>query len=210
MTTNQHTVTVYFDFLCPFAYRANVWLEDVAQQIDLSIDWKYFALEQVNAPLESGWKLWEQPEDYMPRSGHTDRRSLLAFWAAEAARQQGAAAFDRFRMALYHARHRDGGFDFGQRDNFTPIAERAELEVAQFQRDFADRSLLDALRRDHEEGRAKYQVFGVPTICFDDENAFYLKLAVVPPTEDSVPLFEELRHSITSRRWLSEIKRPNP
>jgi protein-disulfide isomerase-like protein with CxxC motif len=137
-------------------------------------------------------------------------RALLAFWAAEAARQQGVAAFDRFRLALFHRRHRDGGIDFSVRENFHPVAHEAGLDLAQFGRAFADRALLEAIQRDYEEARATHKVFGVPTLCYDPDNAIYLKLQQVPPPDDTLPLFEELRRSITTRRWLSEIKRPNP
>ncbi len=47
----------------------------------LTINWKYFSLEQVNSQQEPEWKIWEQPEDYPSRGIH-------AFRAAEAARQQ--------------------------------------------------------------------------------------------------------------------------
>lgn len=211
MPNQPITLTFYFDFLCPFAYRTSLWIDQVQQQLGdgLDVAWKYFALEQVNAPADSGWKLWEQPEDYQPPSGRPEYRSLLAFWSAEAARRQGPDAFTRFRRALYHARHEEG-LGFGARANFQPIAARAGLDLDRFETDFADRSLLDAVRRDFEEARATYQVFGVPTLCYDADNAIYLKMAQVPPADDVLPLFEELHRSFTTRRWLGEIKRPNP
>ncbi len=210
--TQPINLTVYFDFLCPFAYRTTLWLDQVQQQLGdkLHITWKYFSLEQINTPADSDWKLWEQDEDYVnPSSKRPDLRALLAFWGAEAARQQGPEAFDRFRRALYRARHEEG-LDFSQRANVMAVAEQVGLDLDRFAQDFTNRSLIDALRHDYEEARATYQVFGVPTLCYDKDNAIYLKLAEVPPADDALPLFEELRHSITTRRWLGEIKRPNP
>jgi predicted DsbA family dithiol-disulfide isomerase len=204
-------LTVYFDFLCPFAYRASLWLAQVQEQLGdgLEITWKYFPLEQINAPSDSDWKIWEQDENYASYSNRPELRALLAFWGAEAARQQGNVVFARFHCALYQARHEER-LDFSQRANVQQIAARCDLDVDRFNQDFNDRSLLDAIRRDYEEARATYKVFGVPTLCYDADNAIYLKLGQVPPPDDVLALFHELHHSITSRRWLSEIKRPNP
>lgn len=211
MTTQPVTIVFYFDFLCPYTYRTMQWLDMVQQQLgdSLVIEWKYFSLEQNNTKTER--TLWEQPDDYEPMIEGRGKRSraLLAFWGAEAARQQGNAAFTRFRKALCQARHCDK-LDFSERANVELIAEQAELDMEQFRRDFANRNLLDAIRRDHEEAIAKYRAFGVPTLCFDDEHAIYLKMLTVPPAEDAMPFFQELRQSFTARRWLAEIKRPNP
>ncbi|MCG8349867.1 MAG: DsbA family protein [Chloroflexales bacterium] len=204
-------LTVYFDFLCPFAYRASLWLAQVQEHLDndLAITWKYFPLEQINTPSDSDWKLWEQDEHYTGHNSRPELRALLAFWGAEAARQQGTDAFARFHRALYHARHEEK-LDFSQRANIQQIAARCSLDIDRFNQDFNDRSLLDAIRRDYEEARATYKVFGVPTLCYDADNAIYLELGQVPPPNDALALFHELHRSITSRRWLSEIKRPNP
>ncbi len=211
MTETPIKVDFYFDFLCPFAYRASLWMDEVQQHMGehLSIGWRYFSLEQINHKAGEKWKLWEQPDDYTPQNGRTESRSLLAFWAAEAARRQGAPGFTNFRRELYRARHEDK-VAFSGREDFLPWAERAGLDMARFTKDFQDRGMLEALRQDHETAHAKYKAFGVPTIAFDDDNAFYLKISQVPPATDALPLFEELRRSLTSRRWLSEIKRPNP
>lgn len=212
MTAQKSILTIFFDFLCPFAYRATLWLDQVQEQLgdELELHWKYFSLEQVNTPADSDWKLWEQDDNYVnPNSSRPDLRGLLAFWGAEAARQQGAAAFDRFRRTLYRARH-ENWLDFSQRSEILIVAANVGLDMDRFATDFADRRLLDAIRRDYEEGRARYQVFGVPTLCYDDDNAIYLKLMQVPPADDALTLFNELRQSITTRRWLAEIKRPNP
>lgn len=208
-------ITFYFDFLCPFAYRTAIWMDMVQEQMGdaLTVDWKYFSLEQSNTPADIDWKIWEQPEDY---THHVEKyqpsmRALLAFWGAEAARQQGRPAFDRFRTTLYHARHRDK-LDMSQRPNIEQIAEQAELDMEQFRRDFANRDLVDALRRDHLQAIEQYQVFGVPTLTFDECNALFVKMMTIPPAEETLPLLDELRYSFIrpAREWLAEVKRPNP
>lgn len=211
MATESVELTVYFDFLCPFVNRVSLWLDQVQQQrSNLIITWKFFPLEQVNAPDDEEWVLWAQPEDYVSlMGGNPAYRTLLAFWGAEAARRQGREPFERFRRALLHARHSEE-LDFSQRANIESIAMKAGLDMARFAQDFTDRSLLDAIRRDYEGARETYKAFGVPTICYDADNAIYLKLMQVPPAAEALQLFDELHQSFTRRRWLAEIKRPNP
>jgi hypothetical protein len=57
----------------------------------LTLNWRYFSLEQANNEQGPQWKIWEQPED-------CPSRGLRAFWAAEAAQRQGEAVFDRFHL----------------------------------------------------------------------------------------------------------------
>lgn len=214
MSVYAPPMDIYIDFLCPFTYRFVCWVDNLQEQtgVSLPITWRSFSLEQNRQGLEGDWRIWDQPDDYatvIPE--FPDRRALLAFWGAEAARQQGAPAFDRFRRALFHARHQ-AGLDFSQRPNVEAVAAEAGLAMEQFRRDFANRALLDRLRRDHEHAVATYQAFGVPTICFDAENAVFIKLAQVPPPEETLALWQELVPTFgkPGRRWLAEAKRPNP
>jgi predicted DsbA family dithiol-disulfide isomerase len=212
MTTQPVNITVFFDFLCPYTYRTMQWVDNVKQQLGdgMEVQWKYFSLEQQNTDTPER-KLWEQPDDYEPMiPGRGPKsRALLAFWGVEAARQQGDEAFNRMRMALSHARHCDR-MDFSQRANVEALAEQVELDMEQFRRDFNDRSLLDVIRRDHQEAIEKYEAFGVPTIAFDELNAVYIKMMKVPSLEDTVAFLNHLRGCWAEREWLAELKRPNP
>ncbi|NJL04192.1 MAG: hypothetical protein HC911_04610 [Chloroflexaceae bacterium] len=219
MAQHPIEITVFIDFMCPYTNRAAIWLDQVKQKLgerNFIVNWKYFSLEQSNLPAAvDDWKIWEQPENYTYPSPewNSDHRGLLAFWAAEAARQQGDEAFNRFRGHLFSAIHKHSlspRFRLTDRRKLEAVALEASLDLNQFLADFYNPKHLDALRRDHTEGVAKYSAFGVPTICFDDKNAIYLKLEEVPPLEDALPFFLNLRQSFTGRRWLAEIKRPNP
>jgi len=87
---------VFYDYLCPFVYRASVLLQNVRDSGERPIDvrWRYFSLIQVNSKDE-GWTVWDAVD--------SEARGRLAFKAAEAARRQGG--FDNFHMALLRARH---------------------------------------------------------------------------------------------------------
>lgn len=41
-------VDFHFDLMCPFAYQTSVWIRRVREQTDLTINWRFFSLEEVN------------------------------------------------------------------------------------------------------------------------------------------------------------------
>lgn len=43
------TVDFHFDPLCPFAYQTSVWIRDVRAQLGITINWRFFSLEEINA-----------------------------------------------------------------------------------------------------------------------------------------------------------------
>ena len=93
---DQVKVDVYFDFACPYVYGAARWLQEVERQLGsdrIVVNWKFFPLEQVNAPEDAEFAIWELPADRRSRG----RDSLHA---AVAARRQGHDAFSRFHAAL--------------------------------------------------------------------------------------------------------------
>ena len=124
-----------------------MWLNRVRESgtSDLNITWKSFSLEQVNSKEGPDWKVWDHPQ-------REQSRSLLALWAAEAARRQGTEAFERFHLALLTARHGgDGRIPLNEIAPMLDVAETSSLDVAKFQRDLNDKGLLDNVARDHTE-----------------------------------------------------------
>ena len=196
------TLDIYFDYRCPYVYRAAVWLQRVKAGIGpkLTINWKYFSLEQVNSQQEPQWKIWEQPENY-------PSRGLSAFRAAEAARRQGEAVFSSFHIALLRAKHEQGQ-DIADMNTLTEVAESVDLEMTRFQKDFGDRRLLAKLAEDHIFAAETLGIFGTPTLIFPERQAVFLKMSSPPPPEESLPVFAELRYLAEQRRYIQEIKRP--
>lgn len=204
-------LTVFYDFLCPIAWRTSRWLDlVVAQRPDVVIDWRFFSIEQVNTPAESSWKLWEQEHDYAPgKQGWENFRGLNLFWGGAAARRQGAAAAAAFRAKAYEARHHDQ-VDVVSRAGVAAVAATCGLDMVQYHADVADRTLLEMLKTDHEYAVAQYQCFGTPTLCYDEKNAVYVKLTDHVSAADALPLFDDVTRQFTTRPWLAELKRPNP
>lgn len=164
------------------------------------VNWRYFSLEQVNSQNEPEWKLWEQGEDY-------PSRGLRAFWASEAARRQGEAAFGRFHIALLKARHEERR-DIASIDTLSEVAETVGLDMKQFDQDLSDRRLLDRLAEDHTFAVNTLGIFGVPTLVFPERQAVFVRLSSPPSPEDCIPLFHELRHLAQMRPYVEEVKRP--
>ncbi len=196
------SLDIYFDFLCPYVYNASIWLQRVQEDIGakLTIHWRYFSLEQVNNQQGPQWKIWEQPEDY-------PSRGLRAFWAAEAARLQGEAAFDRFHIALLRARHEQRR-DIADVRTLIEVAKSVDLEITQFQKNLGDRQLLTKLAESHTFAVETFGVFGTPTLVFPERQPIFLKMSPPPSPEESLSVLAELRQMVERRQNILEVKRP--
>ena len=153
----------------------------------------------MNSRQGPDWRIWEQPDDY-------PARGIRAFRAAEAARRQGEAAFARFHFALLQARHEER-HDIADVNVLTQVAEEVGLDMTEFGRDFADRSLLAGLAADHTFAAETLGVFGVPTLVFPDRQAVFVRVSPPPPPEECLPLFFELHTLAGRRQYLHEVKR---
>jgi len=172
--------------------------EDIKDK--LIIKWKYFSLEQINSQRGPQWKIWEQPEDYQSRG-------LRAFWAAEAARQQGENVFHSFHIALLKAKHEQHR-DIANVNTLIEVANNSSLEMKRFKNDLSNRRLLTKLANDHTFAVEELGVFGTPTLVFPEKQAIFLKMSPPPSERDCLPLFNELFALVSRRRIIHEIKRP--
>lgn len=190
---------VFYDYLCPFVYRASVLLQNVrdSKQRELKVGWRYFSLTQV-ASKDDGWTVWDAPA--------ADRvRGRLAFKAAAAARRQGR--FDDLHMPLLHARHRDR-LDINRVDVVERVAVESGLDLDRFRQDIADPDILRPLARDHRHAVAEHGVFGTPTFVFAGGAAAYVRLADAPEGADALRIFDGLVAVAMGEPRILEIKRP--
>jgi predicted DsbA family dithiol-disulfide isomerase len=188
---------LYYDYLCPFVYRASLLLASVAAERPIEIQWRYFSLAQVNSKVE-GWTAWDAPA--------AERvRGRLAFKAAEAARRQDR--FDPFHANLLAARHQDR-LDVDAAKVVEQVAEESGLELERFRRDLADASILEALARDHRHAVVAHGVFGTPTFVFANGASAYIRLADAPGGAGALQLFDSLLAIAAGEPRVLEIKRP--
>jgi len=109
-------------------------------------------------------------------------------------------------MALLKARHEQRR-DIADMNILIEVAESVSLEVPRFRKDISDRELLAKLAKDHTYAVDALGVFGTPTLVFPQEKAVFLKMAV-PPPEECLSIFNELRNLVEQRQFIREVKRP--
>lgn len=190
---------LFYDYLCPFVYRASVMIENarVAGGRAIDVRWRYFSLTQVNS-REEGWTVWEAPE--------TERvRGRLAFKAAEAARRQDR--FDDFHSALLTSRHRDR-VDIDEMNVIERVAEDTGLDLDRFRNDIGDPNILAELARDHMYAVTQHGVFGTPTFVFPNGAGAYVRLSEAPSGADAATIFDSVVKVAAGEPRILEIKRP--
>ena len=196
-------VEVYFDFTCPYVHSAAAWLREVNRQLGdsrIEVTWKFFPLDQVNAPADADVPIWNLPP-------HRRSRGRDSFHAAAAARRQGREAFERFHAALLTLKHEEGQ-DHGKRSTLDEAASRAQLDLMRFAADLEDRGLLAEIENDYVAGREGLGVFGTPTFVFPNGQSAYLRILPPPPPEEAVAFWLDFVRDVRDRPYLHEIKRP--
>ena len=190
---------VFFDYLCPYVYRASLLLDAVRSAgRKLDVRWRYFSLTQVTSKND-GWTVWGAPPAE-PVKGK------LAFAAAESARRQHR--FDELHRALLDARHRDR-LDIDEPGVVESVAEEAGLDLGRLRADLADPSILESLAADHRHAVNELGVFGTPTFVFEDGASAYVRLTAPSPEADgSLEVFDRLLAVAAGEPRIIEIKRP--
>lgn len=167
---------------------------------DLQIEWRSFALEQVNSKEGDGWKAWEQGSDYVSRG-------LWALRGGIAARQQGQSQHLAYMTTLLEAKHVKRE-DIRDRDAVVDIAQGCDLDIARFIEDIDDPETLAQIGRDHEDA-LKDGIFGTPTIRFEDGTSAFLKM-YTPPESETMSAFDSVIDLASKRKYFGELKRPQP
>lgn len=200
-------VTIYFDFICPYSWRAAEVLEMVAEPLGLSVAWEHFSLYQYNYELQRGpddrWQLWNEPIDNFDGNGC---KGLLPFLASQAARKQGSGSHHDFRLALQRAMHRD----YRPLDLTTilSVAEQVGLHRARFEDDLANPECRTVLAHEHMRA-ASLDLFGTPTLVFPGGQAAYFRLQELPRSRaEALGLFQETRNLLEKYPYLQTVKRP--
>jgi predicted DsbA family dithiol-disulfide isomerase len=190
---------LFYDYRCPYVYRASVLIENVkaSGKREFDVRWRYFSLTQVNSKQE-GWTVWGAPET-------EEVRGRLSFKAAEAARRQHK--FDEFHMPLLHARHRDN-LDIEDVAVVERVAVESGLDLARFRQDVADAQIINALARDHQHAVSEHGVFGTPTFVFAGGASAYVRLSAVLEGDEALHVFDDVIAIASSEPRILEIKRP--
>lgn len=171
-------VAYHFDIMCPYAFQTARWIREVRDETGLEVRWRFFSLEEVNR-VEGKKHPWERDWSYgwsMMRIGARLRRD-------------DPALLDAWYEAAGAALHVDG------RKPHDPAVARGLLAELDLDPALVDEALADDTT--HDEIRAEHQAvldaggWGVPTLVFDDGQAFFGPVLVDPPTgTDAVRLWD--------------------
>jgi predicted DsbA family dithiol-disulfide isomerase len=200
----SETVTAYFDYLCPFAWRGAEVAEQVAEPLGLKFKWQHFSLYQSNNKV-NGWQLWNETIDPCDESG---TKGLLPFLASCSARRQGRELYDAFRLGVLRARHRD--CLPLTLETLTHIAQASGLTMTEFEKELNNPEVRTRIAQEHHTAKS-LGVFGTPTFHFEHNHLAYFRIAQLPKTSDeAVHLFSDYRRMLETYPYLETIKRPRP
>ncbi|HRQ09993.1 MAG TPA: DsbA family protein [Trueperaceae bacterium] len=201
-------VTVYFDYICPFSWRAAELFALISEPLGLDVRWEHFSLYQSEharrAPgAVNAWQLWNEPLD---RGDGGGCKGLLPFLASLAARKQGAEAHDAFRLALQRANHmRYQPFNGA---TVAGVANEVGLDLALFEHELANPECRTVLAQEHMRAAAR-DIFGTPTVVFPSGHTAYLRIQEVPRSVDEgVALFQDVRRMLERYPYLQTVRRP--
>lgn len=189
------TVDFHFDVMCPFAYQTSRWMREVRDALGLTVNWRFFSLEEVNR-AEGKKHPWEREWSYgwsMMRIGALLRRTdmaLLDAWYERAGRALHVEGHKPHEPAV--ARH---------------LLGELGLDPALVDEAIADPTTHDEVRAEHERVVGAGG-FGVPTLFFPDGQCLFGPVVIDPPTGDAAV---RLWHQVVG--WLEfphlyEIQRP--
>jgi len=198
----NYRCTIFYDYLCPFCNQIMKWLDIIekSDKVDLSIEWKVLSLEQINQNRGEDFKVWEHPE--------YPARGILALAAAKAALSQGEAFFKKFHRLIFRAYH-DQRKDISKRAVLSETALEAGLDIEKFERDLDSKEIIQGIGDDYLEAKQSYNLFGVPSFVFENDEAIYVKLESVPKTEEeSIKILEHIFQMGLEMPYLLEMKRP--
>jgi|TARA_B100000959_G_scaffold283261_3_gene351713 hypothetical protein len=167
---------------------------------ELEINWRNFALEQVNSKEGDDWKAWEQGSDYMSRG-------LWPLRGGISARAQGTDAHNDYMEKILHAKHVERE-DVRTRESVIEIAKTASLDIEKFTSVLDDPDSLAQIGIDHEEALT-HGVFGTPTFVFADGSSAFLKM-FTPPENETMSAFNDFMGIASRRKYFGELKRPQP
>lgn len=201
---------VYFDFLCPFAWRGLELADVLRREHNLKFRLRHFSLVQGNHASNPDRKhpAWWLTEQVAGQGGEFQAGSLNAFLAGQAALRQEEDAAWAFTLALFRARHAQPEKADLQDDSVMTAAAHSALDLAQFESDLADQDGLRAALRQDLQDSASLGVFGTPTFHLPDGNIAYFRFAnLVTEPGAALALWTLYTDVLTNPARIETIKR---
>jgi protein-disulfide isomerase-like protein with CxxC motif len=144
------TLTFYFDPLCPWAWRASLWVRAARQQRPLEVQWRVFSLRANNAAAPVAL-----PSDPALRTLVLARRA------------GGNEAVDRLYLALGRARH-ERREDLDSTAVLAAALQQAGLDPALAQQALDDPTTDQEVKAEHRAAVEQFDAYGVPWLVLED------------------------------------------
>ncbi|MBA0124310.1 DsbA family protein [Haloechinothrix sp. YIM 98757] len=195
MGTTPTEVDFHFDPMCPFAYHTSRWIRAVRDQLDLTVRWRFFSLEETNR-FEHSKHPWEREWSY----GWSQMR------VAALLRRKDAALVDAWYARVGRALHIDG-----EKPHEPETARRLVGEIG------ADPALVDEAIADpttHDDVHADHKRvtdaggFGVPTLFFPDGQCLFGPVLIDPPAGTAAIRLWHLVTGMLEFGHVYELQRP--
>jgi hypothetical protein len=188
---------ITYDYRCPFARNAH---EHVIEALRSGADWDVqfvpFSLSQIHVD-EGGTPVWDDPA----KSG-----DLLALEASIVVANKFPDRFLDVHEALFAVRH-DQARDLRDEKVVSQVLDAAGVDAAAVIEQLRDRSVLEQLRKSHEDSVTDHQVFGVPTFIVGDRAAF-VRIMTRPQGDADIATatIERVLDLLTDHPELNEVK----
>ncbi|BBZ38177.1 DsbA family oxidoreductase [Mycobacterium conspicuum] len=186
-------VDFHFDPMCPFAYQTSLWIRDVREQLGITINWRFFSLEEINR-VEGKKHPWERDWSYgwsLMRIGAMLGRTDMAL-------------LDQWYAAIGHELHAAGGKPHDPavaRRLLSTIADEAVFDAA-----LADPTTHDDVRADHQRV-VDAGGYGVPTL-FMLGQCLFGPVLVDPPTGPAALTLWNVVKGMAELPHVYELQRP--
>ncbi len=187
-------VQFHFDVLCPYAYQTSRWIRSVRDQLGITIDWRFFSLEEINR-VEGKKHPWERDWSYgwsLMRIGALLRRTSMD-------------DLDRWYELTARELHENGNRPHD------PAVARALLAQLGLDPALVDDALGDPtthtdVKADHDRVVAAGG-YGVPTL-FIGEHCLFGPVLIDPPSGDAAVRLWRAVTAWTEFPDLYELQRP--
>ncbi len=181
----KDTVDFYWDVVCPWCWITSRWMEDVASQSSIEVNWKFFSLKKIN-----------EGRDVPERFRISHAQGLRALRVAAAVREaHGNEVVRKFYTALGARKHHDQD-DVGEsgvlKDTLQQCGFSADLAAAA-----DDEAKWDAvIDADMDAAKAKAGTdVGVPLIVLDGGEGpgfFGPVFSPAPTGDDAVKMWDAM------------------
>ncbi|MFZ2174801.1 MAG: DsbA family protein [Rhodococcus sp. (in: high G+C Gram-positive bacteria)] len=192
MTT---TVDFHFDPMCPFAYQTSRWMREVRDQLGLTVNWRFFSLEEINRG-EGKKHAWERDWSY--------GWSLMRIGAA--LRRRDMTLLDDWYAAIGAELHERGGTPH-RPETARRLLDSLGVEATLFDQALADPTTHDEIRADHKRV-VDAGGFGVPTLFFPGAQCLFGPVLVDPPTGAQALSLWQVVTGMAALPHVYELQRP--